>query len=207
MHSSYGHCFGSQRCDPQEYPLSDVNTMIVFASDNGYSWGSHRWEPKQCPYEECMRVPLVIRYAPLAPLPRTENGFGLNIDHGETIAELAGATPDPGVEGMSLVRLLDGTAPSWRNDFLEEHWDSTPGDETDVGSIPTYAEVRGEQWKYNEYVTDEKELYDEPNDPFELLNVVNDPGNASVVSDMAARLRVFRPGWPAASPSGAFLGR
>jgi arylsulfatase A-like enzyme len=185
----------------------DANTMIVFASDNGYSWGSHRWEPKQCPYEECMRVPLVIRYAPLAPLPRTENGFGLNIDHGETIAELAGATADPGVEGMSLVRLLDGTAPSWRNDFLEEHWDSTPGDETDVGSIPTYAEVRGEQWKYNEYVTDEKELYDEPNDPFELLNVVNDPGNASVVTDMAARLRVFRPGWPEASPSGAFLDR
>ena len=55
--------------------------MIVYASDNGYSWGSHRWEPKQCPYEECMRVPLAIRYAPLAPLPRVETGFGLNIDH------------------------------------------------------------------------------------------------------------------------------
>jgi N-acetylglucosamine-6-sulfatase len=173
----------------------DQNTMIVFASDNGYSWGSHRWEPKQCPYEECMRVPLVIRYAPLAPLPRTENGFGLNIDHGETLAELAGATPDPGVEGVSLVRLLDGTAPGWRLDFLEEHWDATPGDETDVGSIPTYAEVRGEQWKYNEYVTDEKELYDELADPFELLNGVTDPGNASVVSSMATRLRELRPDW------------
>jgi N-acetylglucosamine-6-sulfatase len=173
----------------------DQNTMIVFASDNGYSWGSHRWEPKQCPYEECMRVPLVVRYAPLAPLPRTESGFGLNIDHGETIAELAGATPDPGVEGASLVRLLDGTAASWRIDFLEEHWDATPGDETDVGSIPTYAEVRGEQWKYNELVTAESELYDELADPFELLNVVTDPGNASVVSSMATRLRQLRPGW------------
>ena len=84
-----------------------------------------------------------IRYTPLAPLPRVETGFGLNIDHGVTLAELAGATPDPGVEGVSMVRLLDGTAPSWRTDFLEEHWDGTPGDETDVGSIPTYAEVRG----------------------------------------------------------------
>ena len=174
----------------------DESTMIVFASDNGYSWGSHRWEPKQCPYEECMRVPLVIRYAPLAPLPRTETGVGLNIDHGETIAELAGATPDPGVEGASLLHLLDGTAPSCRTDFLEEHWDSTPGDETDVGSIPTYAEVRGTQWKYNEYVTNEQELYDEIADPFELLNGVTDPGNASVVTSMAARLRELRPGWP-----------
>ncbi len=173
----------------------DQNTMIVFASDNGYSWGSHRWEPKQCPYEECMRVPLVVRYTPLAPLPRVETGFGLNIDHGETIAELAGATPDPGVEGRSLVRLLDGTATGWRTDFLEEHWN---------GKIPTYAEVRAEQWKYNEYITTENELYDELADPFELLNVVTDPGNTSVVSSMAARLRVLRPGWPS-SPSGAFL--
>ncbi|HJW68242.1 MAG TPA: sulfatase [Candidatus Binatia bacterium] len=184
----------------------EQNTMMVFASDNGYSWGSHRWEPKQCPYEECMRVPLVIRYAPLAPLPRTETGFGLNIDHGETIAELAGATPDPGVEGMSLVRLLDGTAPGWRTDFLEEHWNKTQGDETDVGPIPTYAEVRGEQWKYNEYLGDVPELYDELADPFELLNVVTDPANASVVSSMATRLRELRPGWPS-SPSGAFLER
>ena len=165
----------------------DANTMILFASDNGYSWGSHRWEPKQCPYEECMRVPLVVRYTPLAPLPRTESGFGLNIDYAETLAELAGAVADPNAEGMSLVHLLDGTAATWRTDFLEEHWN---------GTIPTYAEVRGEQWKYNEYLTNEKELYDELLDPFELGNVVGDPHNASVVTSMAARLRQLRPGWP-----------
>jgi hypothetical protein len=130
----------------------------------------------------------------------------LHIDHGETIAELAGATPDSGVEGMSLVRLLDGTAPSWRTDFLEEHWSKTQGDETDVGPIPTYAEVRGEQWKYNEYLGDVPELYDEVADPFELLNVVTDPAHASVVSSMATLLRELRPGWPS-SPSGAFLER
>jgi N-acetylglucosamine-6-sulfatase len=173
----------------------DQTTMIIYASDNGYSWGSHRWEPKQCPYEECMRVPLAIRYPPLAPLPRTENGFGLNIDHAETLAELAGATPDAGVEGASMVRLLDGTAPTWRADFLEEHWNST---------IPTLAQVRGTQWKYTEYVTAERELYDEDADPFELTNVVDDPGNAALVSDLADRLRELRPEWPA-SPSGAFL--
>ncbi len=181
------------------------NTIIIYASDNGYSWGSHRWEPKQCEYEECMRVPLAIRYKPLAPLPRIETGFGLNIDHGLTLAELAGATPDPGAEGLSMVRLLDGTTPSWRTDFLEEHWDSTPGDETDVGSIPTYASVRGVPWKYNELVTNEAELYHEQNDPFELTNVVSDPGNAATVATLAARLRVLRPDWPPSSPSGAFV--
>ncbi len=181
--------------------LTDVgqldNTIIIFQSDNGYSWGSHRWEPKQCEYEECMRVPLAIRYKPLAPLPRVETGFGLNIDHGLTLAELAGATPDPGAEGTSMVRLLDGTAPSWRSDFLEEHWN---------GTIPTYAEVRGVPWKYNELQTGETELYDVLADPFELTNVASDPANAATVATLAARLRVLRPGWPA-SPSGAFVDR
>jgi len=165
----------------------DQNTIVVYASDNGYSWGSHRWEPKQCPYEECTRVPLVIRYPALAPLPRVETGFALNIDHGETLAELAGATPDSGVEGMSLVRLLDGTAPTWRPDFLEEHWN---------GKIPTYAQVRGVPWKYTEYIGDTSELYDEGADPFELTNVVTNPVYASTVATLAARLRVLRPGWP-----------
>ena len=80
----------------------DQNTLVIYASDNGYSWGSHRWEPKQCPYEECMRVPLVIRYPALAPLPRVESGFALNIDHGETLAELAGAIADPGARGQTV---------------------------------------------------------------------------------------------------------
>src|SRR5438552_3426434 len=41
------------------------NTLVIFTSDNGYSWGSHRWKPKQCPYEECIRVPMIMRYPDL----------------------------------------------------------------------------------------------------------------------------------------------
>jgi N-acetylglucosamine-6-sulfatase len=42
------------------------NTMIVFASDNGYSWGEHRrWDRKSSPYENDTRVPLIpARTAP-----------------------------------------------------------------------------------------------------------------------------------------------
>ena len=165
----------------------DQSTVILFASDNGYSWGSHRWEPKQCPYEECMRVPLVVRYPALAPLPRVETGFGLNIDYAETVAELAGATPDPGAEGRSMVRLIDGTEPAWRADFLEEHWN---------GQITTFAQVRSDPWKYTEYLTNEMELYNLSADPFELTNVTTDPNNVGVNASLAMRLRELRPGWP-----------
>ena len=171
------------------------NTIILYASDNGYSWGSHRWKPKQCEYEECMRVPLVVRYPPLAPTSRKEDRIALNIDYAETFAQLAGATPDPGVEGVSLVPLIANNATGWRTDMLNEHWN---------GKIPTFAQVRGaftkpgdaaHTWKYVELVTGEKELYNEDTDPFELTNVVTDPSNAALVAIMAARLRELDPGW------------
>jgi arylsulfatase A-like enzyme len=171
-------------------------TLILYSADNGYSWGSHRWKPKQCEYEECMRDPLIVRYAPLIPRARKEKRITLNIDFAQTFAQLAGATPDPGVEGTSLVPLLDNSATSWRSDLLNEHWD---------GKIPDFAQVRGlftkpgktpHTWKYVELATDEKELYNEDSDPFELANGAGLSGNAGLTAIMAARLRQLDPGWP-----------
>src|SRR4029453_11273662 len=36
-------------------------TVIFVLSDNGYSFGEHRWEGKRCPYDACVRIPLAIR--------------------------------------------------------------------------------------------------------------------------------------------------
>ena len=36
------------------------NTVVVFTSDNGYNFGAHRLPHKMAPYEESIRVPLVI---------------------------------------------------------------------------------------------------------------------------------------------------
>ena len=163
------------------------DTIVLFASDNGFAWGAHRWEPKECPYQECMRVPLVVGYPALVPAGRADARIALNIDYAPTIAELAEAAPDAGVEGTSLVPLLRGAAPSWRTDFLEEHWG---------GKIPTFAQVHGSPWTYTEYATTEIELYDQRADPFELSNVAGDPTRTALVAQMAARLRVLRPDWP-----------
>ena len=180
-----------------------ASTIIMYSADNGYSWGSHRWKPKQCEYEECMRDPLIVRYAPLVPRARKDSRITLNIDFAQTFAELAGATPDPGVEGRSLVPLLDGSATSWRTDMLNEHWN---------GKIPTFAQVRGlftkpggtpHIWKYVELVSGEKELYNLDRDPFELSNVARNSSNAALVATMAARLRELDPGWTGSAPAAA----
>jgi len=144
---------------------------------------------------------MFVRYPPLAPLKRTEDRFALNIDLAPTFAELAGVGVPILHDGDSLLRVIDGTEPTWRTDFLAESW---------PGSHP-WALVHEGQWKYTEIPTDpgnpltlfERELYDLVSDPYELTNVASDPLNAARIATMAARLRQLRPNWPVDSdPNG-----
>ena len=177
------------------------DTLVIFISDNGWLWGEHRLRAKNQPYEESIRTPMMIRYPKLIPLPRTDERFALNIDIAPTLAELAGIGVPIFEDGSSMVRVLDGTAPSWRADLLAEAW---------PGTHP-WATVREAQWKYTEIPLTpgdpatlfEVELYDLVNDPYELENVASDPQHAARIAAMAARLRQLRPNWPVDSdPNG-----
>ncbi len=170
------------------------DTMVIYLSDNGWQWGEHRMRAKNKPYEESIGSPMFVYYPKLAPLPRTETRFALNIDIAPTLAVLAGTAATIVQDGQSLVQVIDGTQPTWRTDFLTEGW---------PGARP-WATVREAQWKYTELpVTPgdpdtafETELYDLVNDPYEEVNVVGDPQHAARIAAMAARLRQLRPNWP-----------
>ncbi len=162
------------------------DTMIVFASDNGLLWGEHRWTYKTLPYEESVRVPLVIRYDPLTSTARTDDHFALNIDYAPTFADLAGITPPIPEDGASLIPLLSGPPGSWRTDFLLEHYDD--GLERPV---PTYCGVRSDKWAYYKYGTDEQELYDLSVDPYQLTNLASDSHYAQILSQLHDRMVVL----------------
>jgi arylsulfatase A-like enzyme len=174
------------------------DTIVVYYGDNGYLWGEHRRGKKACPYEECWKVPFVVRYPRLVPLPRSEDALVANIDLAPTLLELAGATSSLAIDGRSMVRLLDGTEAAWRDAILGEHWGSQAPPQNPTPPVPTFAVVREAVWKYTEYCTGERELYDLSQDPFELTNVV--AANPQVAADMAARLRTLNEEWPATIP-------
>ena len=167
-------------------------TLIVFTSDNGVAWGEHPLiaARKLVPYEEPIRVPLVVRYDPLVHEQPSQDGhLVLNLDLAPTLAAVAG-TRMPGADGRSLVPLLAvHRAPHWRDDFLVEHLAGPPQPD-----VPTYCAVRGDRYKYTLYQTGEEELYDLLRDPHELDNIASRPAAAALKTRLRQRLaRLCRP--------------
>lgn len=169
--------------------LSD-NTIIVYMSDNGLTLGEHHFGPdKDCPYEECVRVPFIV-YGPKYFSPRLDTTHMVaNIDLASTFTELAGAKIPTPVDGMSLLPILKDSSAPWRSDLLLEHWPAVDG----VGAdIPQFSSVRTTQWKYVEYVTGECELYNLQTDPYELNNIYNFPENAIIIADLKKQLEILK---------------
>jgi N-acetylglucosamine-6-sulfatase len=93
--------------------LSDTHalghTLIIFTSDNGYQYGSHRRTAKTDLYEESIRLPMVAR-APGQTTPRVTADWALNTDWAATIADYAGAAPGRTLDGRSLRPQVEGSA-------------------------------------------------------------------------------------------------
>jgi N-acetylglucosamine-6-sulfatase len=160
------------------------NTMIVFMSDNGLSWGEHRWGTKRVAYEEAIRIPMVIRFDPITSTARLEDRIALNIDIAPTIFDLVGIGGVT-VDGQSLLPLLANAAVPWRHDFLLEHLEKTHD------RLPTYCGVRTERYTYVYYVSGDEELYDIRRDPYELQNEASNPAYADTKAALQTRLASF----------------
>jgi len=161
-------------------------TAVIFTSDNGYLLGQHRWRSKVLLYEESIRVPLVVRAPGGGQRARVE-GIALNNDLAPTIAALAGVEPGLAVDGSSLLPLLQGAPPPWRQRFLVEY---PPADER--AGIPPFFAVRtataldgtrllyGETWDFAGTRITDREHYDLVLDPFQRRSLHNDPSPVRV---------------------------
>ncbi|WP_436758102.1 sulfatase family protein [Streptosporangium sp. V21-05] len=160
-----------------------AGTVIVFTSDNGWMQGEHRIQSgKTVPYEESIRVPLIIR-GPGLPAGRHVSTIAANIDLAPTILDVADATAGVTVDGRSLLPIAADTASPARGIVIE----TGPKQ-----SGRWYAGLRAPRWKYVEHSTGERELYDLQQDPYELVSVHNDPRYAATRQALANRLATLR---------------
>jgi len=180
---------GNVRVCLEELDILD-NTIIVFASDNGFFLGSHQRSDKRLMYEESLRIPLIIRYPEMINAGSKNSAMVLNIDVAPTLIELAGSAVPEAMQGESLVPLFNNQETNWRESFLYEYYQESyaPGFVTATG-------VRNTRYKYIEYpdmTEDIDELYDLKTDPGEMTNLIDSPVYQTVKSEMKSELEKLK---------------
>lgn len=165
------------------------DTVILLTSDNGYYYGEHGLSiERRMPYEEGVRVPLLLRYPKLVKAGHRPDQFALSIDIAPTMLELGGAAIGPQVQGRSLLELLSGSEQGWRDSFLIEY----VGHEKPMPWLAdtSYKVVRKGAYKYIHWIHHQgkDELYDLSRDPYELDNIAANPGQQERVADLKREL-------------------
>ena len=78
------------------------NTVVIYTGDQGFFLGEHGWFDKRLMYEECLRMPFVIRY-PKEIKPGTDNkDITLNIDFAPLFLDYAGMDKPSQMQGESF---------------------------------------------------------------------------------------------------------
>ena len=166
------------------------NTLVIFTSDNGYLLGEHDLTSKFLPYSPAVDVPLLVRWPGQIPGGSVSNDLVANIDIAPTVLRAAGVNAEHVMDGIDLL----SSAP--RSRILTEYFYDTRNSPGIVG----WASNTTMTDRYNEYYDPDtgavvfREYYDLTNDPYELVNLLEDgnPGNDPDVASYSARLQADR---------------
>jgi arylsulfatase A-like enzyme len=144
----------------------EQDTLVLFVSDSGYLWGEHGLTNKQVPYEESIRMPMMLRWPGHAT--GADSRLVTNVDIAPTIYAAAGISAE--TDGRDL---LDE---SWTRDRIHLEYFGDPN----APSIPRWASTWTPQGQYVEYygagaAVTFREYYELATDPWQLRNVRRPP--------------------------------
>ncbi len=147
--------------------LSELDdTLVVFASDNGYLWGEHGAFDKSAPYLPSVKVPLILRWPGHVAEGVTDNRLAGLLDLAPTIYDATGVEPTHRLDGIDLLH-----PDARRSLLLLEYW-RTPG-----SSVPSWEALVTRGWEFVRYGPDGgrfQEYYDLRRDPQQLVNLLHD---------------------------------
>lgn len=169
-------------------------TLIVFTTDNGYFHAEHGLADKWYPYEESIRVPLIIRDPRMPAQARgsVNDRITLNVDLAPTIVGAAGGQIPAGMQGRDLAALYgkdsEKANADWRKDFFYEHAIIKNKD-----FIPASEALVQLDWKYI-YWPDFKveQLFDLTADPNEESDLVKQPEHQTRLAEMRTRFQTLK---------------
>ena len=164
------------------------NTIVIYASDQGFYLGEHGWYDKRWMFEESFRMPFLIRWPGVVKPGSRAKELIQNIDYAPTFLDIAGIEVPAEIQGKSLVSLLKEPAAKLDRDAL---YYAYYGENTH--NVAAHDGVRTAAHKVMYFPrTKEWQLFDVAKDPSEMRSVHADPAYADIFKAMQERYRVER---------------
>jgi len=164
----------------------EENTIVIYASDQGFFLGEHGFFDKRFMYEESLKMPFVIRYPGQIEAGTVVSDIVSNIDFAPTLLEMAGVPIPEKVQGNSFFKILKGQASNdWRQSMYYHYYEYPY-----YHRVQPHYGIRNQRFKliHFYYNIDTWEFYDLENDPSEMNNLINNPAHASTISSLKSEL-------------------
>lgn len=167
----------------------DDNTIVVLWGDHGWKLGDHAKWSKHSNANIDIHVPLIIRAPGGTKAGSRTQAIVETVDIYPTLAELAGLRPPAGLEGLSMVPLLEKPGRAWKQAAFAQY--ARNGGQTQGNGELTGYTVRTARYRYTGWVKKDgnlvrAELYDLDKDPAESVNRADDPAYKAAVSELEA---------------------
>lgn len=163
------------------------NTIVIYASDQGFYLGEHGWFDKRFMYEESLRTPFVMRWPGTIKPGTMISSFTLGIDWAPTILDIAGVSVPTEIQGTSFKKLLSGSPPAdWRKEIYYHYYEFP-----EPHHVYPHVGIRSEKYKLMRFYGEINswELYDLSKDPHEMKNVYGTRGYENIVRSLKQDLK------------------
>ncbi len=174
-------------------------TVVVLFGDHGWHLGEQDLWAKTTNFELAARVPLMLQVPGMRKPGRTSNGFVELVDLFPTLCEACGIEAPQGLEGISMLPLLEDPGRPWKRAAFNQI--PRPYLASEDWELMGYS-MRTEDYRYTEWLDRDRspvsrELYEFRASPTETVNLATLQARAPLVEQLSRQLHA---GWPAALP-------
>ena len=165
------------------------NTVVIYASDQGFYLGEHGWFDKRFMYEESLRSAFLIRYPGVVKPGTVLPQFVSNTDWAPTILDIAGSKIPAEMQGISFLPLLKGKKDiikSWRDEVYYHYYEFP-----EPHHVHPHFGIRTSRYKLIHYYGEINtwELFDLAKDINEMKNIYGKKENKNIINELKSKLK------------------
>jgi choline-sulfatase len=162
-------------------------TIILYTADHGEMLGDHGIWYKNSFFDGSATIPFIWSFPKALPRGKVVNSPAMNMDVFPTLCDLCDLPKPSGLEGSSLLPVLQGKEEGADRYALSENYRSRF-----AGRM-----IRTAKWKYFFYTDGEEFLFNMQADPGEEKNLIKDPALRKMADELKQRATVD---WVATPP-------